>query len=432
MNRSRFAAPVLLALLGGLGQPGARQGSCPREETRITLPRGFCATVFADLVGMTRHIAVGRSGTVFAAVGTVTGGSVTHIRRLRPDRLAGGILMLRDTTGDGRADVETRVPFATATGITIANGFLYAVTQTTVQRFRLDPTETSLVGPPDTVVSGMPEDIGHLAHSVAVDAADNLFVSLGSASNACRPSRTATAPDPCPELAYRSGIWRFSATRLHQVHRRDGERFATGIRNALAMAWSPQWHGLYSLSHGRDGLVQNFPQFYDARKSADLPSEEFARVEQGDDWGWPYCYHDWMQHQKVLAPEYGGNGQTVGRCAAMSQPLIGFPGHWAPNALLLYRGSQFPARYRGGAFIAFHGSWNRLPLAEDGYRVAFAPLADGKPAGPFEVFADGFAGDTLEPVLARHRPTGLAEGPDGALFISDDMQGRIWRVTWRR
>ncbi|HEY9382381.1 MAG TPA: hypothetical protein VIP80_02600 [Gemmatimonadales bacterium] len=89
----------------------------------------------------------------------------------------------------------------------------------------------------------------------------------------------------------------------------------------------------------------------------------------------------------------------------MSQPLIGFPGHWAPNALVFYQGSQFPARYRGGAFVAFHGSWNRLPLAEDGYRVVFAPLADGRPAG-------------------------LAEAPDGALFISDDMQGRIWRVTW--
>jgi glucose/arabinose dehydrogenase len=197
------------------------------------------------------------------------------------------------------------------------------------------------------------------------------------------------------------------------------------------MAWSAQWRGLYSLSHGRDRLAQYFPQFYDLRANAELPSEEFARVERGDNWGWPYCYHDSMQRKKVLAPEYGGNGQTVGRCAGMSQPLIGFPGHWAPNARLLYRGSGFPPRYRGGAFVAFHGSWNREPLAEDGYRVVFTPLANGKPSGPFEIFADGFAGDTLEPVMARHRPTGLAEAPDGALFITDDMQGRTWRVTWR-
>jgi len=424
------ASIALAALLGAAAASPPRQSACPREEIRITLPSGFCATVFADLVGMARHVAVGRTGAVFVALGTVTGGSVTHIARLRPDRGAGAILILRDTTGDGHSDVEVRVPFATATGITIATGFLYAATQTTVQRFRLDPSESRLVGPPDTLVTGLPDDIGHLAHSLAVDDAGHLYVSLGSASNACRPRRGATAPDPCPELPYRSGIWRFSSTRLRQAHPQDGERFATGIRNALAMAWSPQWRGLYSLSHGRDGLLQNFPQYYDARASADLPSEEFARIERGDDWGWPYCYHDWKQGKKILAPEYGGDGKAIGRCAATAQPLVGFPGHWAPNALLFYRGTQFPARFRGGAFVAFHGSWNRLPLAEDGYRVVFAPLSGARSAGPFEVFADGFAGDTLEPVLARHRPTGLAEGPDGALFISDDMQGRIWRVTW--
>ena len=350
----RLVVTALLALLTGASAKPPRQSSCPREDIRITLPAGFCATVFADLVGMTRHLAVGRSGAVFVAVGTVSGGSVTHIGRLRPDRGEGGILVLRDTTGDGHADVETRVPLATATGLTIANGFLYVATKTTVQRFKLDPAESGLAGPPDTIVTGMPDDVGHLAHSLAVDDAGNLYVSLGSATNACRPNREIAAADPCPELAYRSGIWRFSATRLRQTHPRDGERFATGIRNALAMTWSGQWRGLYALSHGRDRLLQNFPQLYDARASADLPSEEFARIERGDDWGWPYCYHDWKQGRKVLAPEYGGNGQTVGRCAAASQPLIGFPGHWAPNALLLYSGSGFPARYRGGAFIAFH------------------------------------------------------------------------------
>lgn len=418
-----------LALLVGVAPSGAPQPACPAEDTRITLPAGFCATVFADLVGMTRHLAVGKGGAVFAAIGTVTPGSVSHIGRLAPAKGAGGILVLRDTTGDGHADVESRTPLATATGIALANGFLYAATRTTVLRFRLDPTESALVGLPDTIVTGMPDDVGHLAHSLALDAAGNLYVSMGSASNACRASRTATAPDPCPELEYRSGIWRFSAGRTGQLHRRDGERFATGIRNALAMAWSTEWRGLYALSHGRDRLAELFPQRYDLQASAELPSEEFARITRGDDWGWPYCYHDWKQQKKVLAPEYGGDGRTVGRCAATVQPLIGFPGHWGPNALLLYQGTQFPARYRGGAFVAFHGSWNRMPLAEDGYRVVFAPMRDGTPAGAFEVFADGFAGDTLEPVLARHRPTGLAEGPDGALFISDDMQGRIWRIT---
>jgi glucose/arabinose dehydrogenase len=104
------------------------------------------------------------------------------------------------------------------------------------------------------------------------------------------------------------------------------------------------------------------------------------------------------------------------------------PAHWGPNALHLHRGAGLPRRFRGGAFIAFHGSWNRVPLPERGYRVVPVPLARGRPAGPHEPLADGFAGDTLEPTLARHRPTGLAEAPDGALVVSDEQRGRVWRV----
>lgn len=111
-------------------------------------------------------------------------------------------------------------------------------------------------------------------------------------------------------------------------------------------------------------------------------------------------------------------------------PLIGFPGHWGPNALFFYSGRQFPARYRGGAFIAFHGSWNRMPLSEAGYLVAFVPFEGAVPAGGFEIFADGFARDTLESILARHRSTGFAQSQDGSLYISDDQRGRIWLVRY--
>jgi glucose/arabinose dehydrogenase len=112
--------------------------------------------------------------------------------------------------------------------------------------------------------------------------------------------------------------------------------------------------------------------------------------------------------------------------------LYSFPAHWAPNALLFYAGEAFPERYRGGAFIAFHGSWNR-PV-QQGYNIVFLPLdAAGNPRGNFEVFADGFAGakQLKDPKSARHRPSGLAMGPDGSLYISDDQRGRIWKVTRR-
>ena len=119
-----------------------------------------------------------------------------------------------------------------------------------------------------------------------------------------------------------------------------------------------------------------------------------------------------------------------GVCAQKRAPVAAFPAHWAPNDLALYHGDQFPARYRGGAFIAFHGSWNRAPFPQAGYNVVFQPFADGKPTGTYEVFADGFAGAVKEPGRAAHRPAGLAVGPDGALYVADDAHGRIWRIVY--
>src|SRR5690349_518404 len=123
-------------------------------------------------------------------------------------------------------------------------------------------------------------------------------------------------------------------------------------------------------------------------------------------------------------------GKTIGVCAEKKAPIASFPAHWAPNDLVLYGAEQFPAAYRDGAFIAFHGSWNRAPFPQGGYNVVFQPLKDGKFSGKFVVFADGFAGADKEPGKAEHRPSGVAVGPDGSLYISDDQNGRIWRVTF--
>ena len=118
---------------------------------------------------------------------------------------------------------------------------------------------------------------------------------------------------------------------------------------------------------------------------------------------------------------------------ALEKPLLGFPGHWAPNDLLFYDGDQFPQRYRHGAFIAFHGSTIRTPYSQAGYFVAFVPFAAGAPSGPWEVFADGFSG--VDPIVntsdAAARPMGLAQGPDGSLYVSDSVKGKIWRVMYK-
>ena len=186
---------------------------------------------------------------------------------------------------------------------------------------------------------------------------------------------------------------------------------------------------LFGVVHGRDQLSALWPDYFTNEMSADKPAEELVRIDRGDDFGWPYCYYDSDSGTKVLAPEYDGDGVAVGRCADMEDPLVDFPAHWAPNDLEFYSGTQFPEHFRGGAFVAFHGSWNRAPLPQAGYNVAFAPFTDGAPTGEWEIFADGFAGEELSPRSAAHRPVGLALGPDGSLYISDSVRGRIWRIV---
>src|SRR5680860_942185 len=161
------------------------------------------------------------------------------------------------------------------------------------------------------------------------------------------------------------------------------------MRNTVALAYNPTDAGLYAVIHGRDQLLQNWPGIYDAKASATLPAEEFVRVREGDDYGWPYCYFDQQRDEKVLTPEYGGDGGTVGRCADMDRPLLGFPGHWAPTGLTFYAASAFPTPVHGAAFIAFHGSWNRAPLSQEGANVVFVPRTrDGYGHG-WGIFARG-------------------------------------------
>jgi glucose/arabinose dehydrogenase len=140
-----------------------------------------------------------------------------------------------------------------------------------------------------------------------------------------------------------------------------------------------------------------------------------------------------QQNKKVLAPEYGGDGKKTTRCEGVEPPVVAFPAHAAPNALLFYTGNMFPEKYKNGAFVAFHGSWNRSPEKQEGFYVAFVPFKDGKPSGPWEIFADGFAGveTVMSPKQAKHRPCGLAQGPDGALYVSDDVKGTIYKIVYK-
>jgi glucose/arabinose dehydrogenase len=230
-------------------------------------------------------------------------------------------------------------------------------------------------------------------------------------------------------LEARAGIWTFDAGAIGQVQA-DGRRFATGLRNVVGLTLHPLSDDLYGVVHGRDQLNTLWPDLFTDRQNAEKPSEKLVLIEENDDFGWPYCYHDPELGLLVLAPEYGGDGRERGRCTEKQEPVMAFPAHWAPNGILFYSGTQFPGRYRFGAFIAFHGSWNRAPLPQGGYNVVFVPFVGDSPTGEWEIFADGFAGGDMSPGGAAHRPSGLAQGTDGSLFVTDDRAGRIYRVYY--
>jgi glucose/arabinose dehydrogenase len=413
-GRWKAIAALSLGAAALSARPPARLPACDADNVGLTLPAGFCAVVVADQVGGARHIAVAPNGDVFVALGS------------RP----GGVLALRDTTGDGKADVTERFGSDDGTGIALGTGVLYFSTATTVYRYAMRAGSLTPLGQPDVIVQDLPSG-GHSARNLALSPDGKaLFVNVGSRSNSCQlADRSSESPgiDPCPELATRAGIWRFDANKPNQ-RQADGTRYATGIRNAVGLTVAPDGQ-VWSTQHGRDQLGQNWSKLFTLEQSAEKPSEELLRVNEGDDFGWPYCYHDLELGHLVLAPEYGGDGKQVGRCAQKKEPAVAFPGHWAPDGLTLYTGTQFPARYAGGAFIAFHGSWNRAPLSQAGYRVVFVPFKDGKPAGPFETFADGFWRQGA--AGPHHRPVGVAVGPDGSLYITDDAEGRIWRVMYK-
>ena len=415
------------------GASTAGSGVCVGDNGGITLSPGFCATVFADKLGHARHLAVAPNGVVYL---NTWSGLYYHNDTPPP---GGFLIALQDTKGDGRADKIVRFGPTKAdgnaggTGIAIYEGYVYAETNDRIVRYKLPTDGIEPTGAPETVVSGLPLTGDHPMHPFAIDPQGNLYVDLGSATNSCQSQNrmpNVSGNKPCTELETRAGIWRYDANRLDQ-HFSPAERFATGLRNGEGISFDSAGR-IFATQHGRDQLGQNWPKLYTLKQNANLPAEELVRLRQGSDFGWPECYYDDVQKKLVLAPEYGGDGgKAVGVCAQKEAPVAAFPAHWAPNAMLIYQGNQFPSAYKDGAFIAFHGSWNRAPEPQGGFNVVFQPLVDGKASGSFVVFADGFAGAFKEPGRAAHRPTGLAVGPDGALYIADDQGGRIWRVTFQ-
>jgi len=411
----RFFLSVLAAASLAFAAP-----KCDPDNGGLQLPAGFCALLAADNLGPARHLVVAPNGDAWVALQGRNG--------------TGGVVALRDSNGDGKFDVKEHFGEISLTGIALRNGYLYVAGIHTVERYKMTPGELKPSAAPETVVEDLEGYREHGDKGIAFDGKGSLYVNVGAPSNACQArDRMLHSPgqDPCPILEKHGGVWKFDENRLGQKQD-DGVRFATGLRQFPALTWHDG--ALYIVMNNRDQLDVLWPGMFTAKENATRPAEPMYRVTTaGANFGWPYCFYDYQQKKLFLNPEYGGDGKKVGRCTQFELPIAAFPAHWAPVDVMFYSGTQFPAKYRGGAFIAFHGSWNRAPEPQDGYNVTFQPFAKDNPSGKFEIFASGFAGKTplMAPNDAWARADGVAQGPDGSLYITDSQKGKIWRVFYR-
>jgi glucose/arabinose dehydrogenase len=391
-------------------------GAAASEPDGLVLPAGFHATVVADGITGARHLAFGKDGVLFVSTRAKTPTGIAMLR-LNADHKAPNITYFSEVSG--------------GTGIKLHDGALYAASPTAIYRFALSP-DGAPAGQPEIIVAGMPAD-GFGARPITFDSRGNLYVGVGASGNICvnKPAPK-VGLDPCPDLGKRAGIWRFAAGKSGQHFPADGQQVATGVRDIDALAWRDPG-GLYAVVHDRNGTHKTWPDLVSAADE-DAIAEEMHHVSDGANLGWPYTYFDRARGQRLLAPEYGGDGKKQAEAGKYSTPVAAFPGHSAPLDIAFYDGAQFPARYRGGAFVAFHGgSGPDVPEGHNGYDIAFVPFDRAGKTGTPATFASGFAGPApadRNVSKAAYRPVGIAVGPDGALYVADSVKGRVWRIFY--
>lgn len=332
----------------------------------IRLPRGFKIGVFASQLGSPRFMAFSPDGVLF----------VTVID-------SGKVVALPDMNKDGRADkaVIFLKGLERPHGIAFYKGYLYVGETDEIVRFRYNGFD-STPGEKKVIVPNLPTG-GHFTRTVAFGPDGKMYVSIGSSCNVCieRDKR-------------RAAILQFNPDGS------GGRVFAEGLRNSVGITWNPETKEMWATDNGRDWLGD------------DLPPEEINIIKEEENYGWPYCYGD-----RIPDPDYG-NPEI---CKGTTPPVFKMQAHSAPLGLTFYTGRLFPKEYQGDLFVAFHGSWNRS--VPTGYKVVRIRIRNGRPQG-IEDFATGW----LRGKKAWGRPVDVVVGPDGALYVSDDRGGFVYRI----
>ncbi len=418
MKKSCFTTIILVSVLAMAScHNGEKEATMPTAADSaaadIHLPPGFTVTVVADSLGPLRHLAVNKNGDIYAKLNSVKDGK--------------GILFLRDTDGDGKMDTRTGFGSYPGTGIRIGNNALYVSSNSAVYRYALnDKGEVADTGKPETIVEGLVDRGRDNAKAIALDNDNNLYVAVGSYDETCTDA-AGHGIENCPLLDSVGGVWEFKADKQNQGYA-EAVHYARGLKNVVGLDWNGSTKSLFATQHGRGGLSDKFPKLYTPEQDKSLPAETLYELQKGADGGWPYVYYDPFLHKKIVAPEYGGDGKKSVDNKYLD-PIASFPAHLGPNDLLFYTGSLFPDKYKNGAFVLFHSQSQPL---HKGYFIAFVPFANGKPAGDWETFADNFVGVDLANANGsyHHRPIGIAQGPDGALYVADDLKGTIFKIVY--
>ena len=339
------------------------------QATSLHLPPGFTAEVYATGLSAPRFLTFGPDGMLYVAESA--GGRVSA-------------LPMDAKTGKAARHVTVASGLDHPTSLSFAGDALYVGETSRVTRMTIGPDLRASNS--QRIITDLPSSGIHVTRTVLIGPDGMLYVSIGSSCNVCDES------DP-----HRASIWQYRADGG------GGHRYARGLRNAVGMAINPDTREIWVTNNGRDLMGDN------------SPPDTINALQEGGNYGWPRCHAG-----DIIDPETGSPGD----CRGVVQPLVKLQAHSAPLGLAFYTASAFPASYHG-LFVAFHGSWNRS--APTGYKVIFIPLdGAGHAAGPPQDFATGWLRDGA----ASGRPVGLAAGPDGALYVSDDAAGLIYRISY--